>query len=132
MKRIVSAAVIVVLSFAICVEPARSQSQAASISGVVSDSSGSLIPGVMVTATNTDSKSIVKTVTNEIGKYSLPSLQPGTYDVRASLTGFVSTGVQKPLTSGESAQLNFRLQIVSPPDHGGPSVIPPGRNQIYR
>jgi hypothetical protein len=111
MKSIVCAAALAVLWSVIALVQANGQSEAASISGVVSDTNGNIIPGVTVAATNTDTKSIVNTMTNEAGKYGFSGLRPGTYDVLASLTGLNSTGVQKQLTSGESAQLNFKMIV---------------------
>src|SRR5262245_37127226 len=60
----------------------------ATISGTVADSSSALIPGVNVTATNTATGVVSDTITNEGGTYRFPSLQPGIYEVKASLPGF--------------------------------------------
>src|SRR6187549_1527760 len=64
----------------------------ASLTGVVSDQSGALIPGVTVTITKTDTGVTSSTVTNEAGVYTLPGLQPGSgYTVSAALPGFQTT-----------------------------------------
>src|SRR5437867_9315596 len=60
----------------------------ATLSGTVSDASGALIPGVEVTATNGGTGVAATAVTNESGTYRFPSLQPGPYEVKASLAGF--------------------------------------------
>jgi hypothetical protein len=60
----------------------------ATLSGTVSDSSGALIPGVEVTATQTSTGVASISLTNESGTYRFPSLQPGPYDVKAALAGF--------------------------------------------
>src|ERR1041384_5610053 len=60
----------------------------AALSGTVSDISGALIPGVEVTATNTGTGITSTAVTNESGTYRFPSLQPGPYEVKATLAGF--------------------------------------------
>jgi Carboxypeptidase regulatory-like domain/TonB dependent receptor-like, beta-barrel len=59
-----------------------------SISGIVTDSSGSIIPGATVTATNTQTgiRSVVRT--DQKGFYSFPSLAVGTYDLRVEQKGF--------------------------------------------
>src|SRR6185369_10031590 len=62
----------------------------ATLSGTVSDSSGALVPGVSIAATNTATGVVSSTVTNEAGTYRYPSLQPGSYEVKASLPGFQS------------------------------------------
>src|SRR6185295_12454364 len=60
----------------------------ATLSGTVSDPSGALIPGVEVTAKNTGTGVVATVLTNESGNYRFPSLQPGPYEVIASLSGF--------------------------------------------
>ncbi|MBI2149027.1 MAG: carboxypeptidase regulatory-like domain-containing protein, partial [Acidobacteria bacterium] len=55
----------------------------ATVGGRVSDASGALIPGVEVTARNVNTGIINTRVTNETGSYEFPSLQPGTYRLRA-------------------------------------------------
>jgi len=156
MKTFVSATAVAILLFASYVVPANGQSEAASISGVVSDTSGNLIPGITVTVTNRYTGSTAKSMTNEDGKYIFSNLQPGTYDVLVSLIGFENERSSKPLKTGESAQLNFKMKIVlrtsypqypfknpgaqpnsnaresSPPADKGPMVIPPRRDRTYR
>jgi hypothetical protein len=59
-----------------------------SISGVVNDSSGAVVPGATVSVTNTQTG--IKASVNTDGKcfYSLPTLAVGTYDVEIIQTGF--------------------------------------------
>src|ERR1700757_651945 len=49
----------------------------AQISGTVKDQSGAVLPGVEVTATQTDTGITRATVTNETGSYVLPNLVTG-------------------------------------------------------
>ena len=58
------------------------------ISGTVEDSSKALIPGVAITAVNTNTGVESRALTNESGVYNLPSLLPGNYKVSAMLPGF--------------------------------------------
>src|SRR6476659_2709402 len=58
------------------------------LSGVVSDQSGAVIPGADVTAKNVATAQEFKTVTVENGTYSIPALDPGVYTVTVSLPGF--------------------------------------------
>src|SRR2546428_9634117 len=62
----------------------------AQISGTVRDQSGAVLPGVEVTATQTDTGITRTTVTNETGSYVLPNLVTGPYKLEASLPGFRS------------------------------------------
>jgi len=83
----------------------------ATLSGTISDSSGALIPGVTVTATNEATGVESTALTNESGIYRYPSLQPGNYDVKATLSGFQEKKIK--LTLGTSAQIrqNFTLPV---------------------
>src|SRR5438445_127584 len=60
----------------------------AQISGTVRDSSGAVLPGVEITATQTETGIARTTVTNETGFYVLASLPLGPYRLEAALTGF--------------------------------------------
>src|SRR5262245_1176187 len=58
------------------------------ISGLVRDQSGAVLPGVQVTATQTETGIVRTTITNETGFYAFPSLALGSYRLEASLPGF--------------------------------------------
>jgi hypothetical protein len=60
----------------------------AQISGRVTDQSGAVLPGVEVTATQTDTGIPRSTITNETGSYVLPNLALGPYKLEVSLPGF--------------------------------------------
>ena len=82
------------------------------IGGTVEDASKALIPGVSVTAVNTQTGVSTKTVSNESGVYNFPVLVPGRYDVRADLPGFRAksfSGVE--LGAGAAVRLNFVLEV---------------------
>jgi hypothetical protein len=58
------------------------------ISGTVKDESGAILPGVEITATQTDTGIQRTAITNETGSYALPSLPVGPYRLEAALAGF--------------------------------------------
>ena len=60
----------------------------AQISGTVRDPSGAVLPGVEITATQTETGIARTTVTNETGFYVLASLPLGPYRLEAALAGF--------------------------------------------
>src|ERR1044072_4283681 len=60
----------------------------AQISGTARDQSGAVLPGVEITATQTDTGITRTTVTNETGSYVLPNLAWGPYRLEATLPGF--------------------------------------------
>src|SRR5207247_3953675 len=58
------------------------------ISGTVKDQSGAVLPGVEITATQTDTGIARNTVSNETGSYVLPNPAVGPYRLEAALRGF--------------------------------------------
>ena len=68
--------------------PVSAQTPSGEISGVVTDSSDSVLPGVRVTLTNVATNAVRLTQTNEAGVYVFPALQPGTYTLKVELEGF--------------------------------------------
>jgi len=84
----------------------------AQISGVVKDSSGGVLPGVSVTATQTDTGLKREATTEADGSYSLLNLPPGAYRLEAMLQGFRSfqqTGIT--LQVGASPVINVSLAV---------------------
>ena len=59
-----------------------------SLSGRVADPSGAAVPGAHVTLTNIATNVRLTTDTNAEGHYTVPFLQPGTYDLRVEHQGF--------------------------------------------
>src|SRR3954452_7495938 len=82
------------------------QETTGTITGVVTDESGGVLPGVTVTVTNTGTGLTRTIVTNETGSYSASLLPVGGYDVVFELQGF-QTVTKKALT----LHVNDRLQI---------------------
>ncbi|HEX5483457.1 MAG TPA: carboxypeptidase-like regulatory domain-containing protein, partial [Terriglobia bacterium] len=58
------------------------------ITGIVTDPSGAVVPGVAVTIANTATGVKNNAVTNASGIYTVPLLPAGTYNVIAEKTGF--------------------------------------------
>jgi hypothetical protein len=85
---------------------------AGTIAGVVTDGSGAVLPGVTVTARNTGTGLMRTTLTGEEGRYAVPSLSPGPYEVRAELDGFVPHVRRNIyLAVGETQALNIVLHV---------------------
>ena len=62
----------------------------ASVAGTVRDASGGVLPGVTVTATQTDTGFTRTAVTDEEGRFNIPSLPVGPYRLEFSLQGFTT------------------------------------------
>jgi hypothetical protein len=70
------------------------QAGGSTLSGRVSDSSGGAVPGVTVTAVNTQTGFQRNAVTESDGTYRLLAVPPGTYTVTAELSGFATVTTQ--------------------------------------
>src|SRR5262249_32275022 len=80
--------------------------------GTASDSTGALIPGVSVTATNVATGIVNTVVSNEAGAYQFASLQTGTYKVTAELSGFQTQSYNNVVLGlSQQVRLNFTLQV---------------------
>lgn len=91
---------------------AFAQSANSSVGGFVQDTTRAFIPGVEVTAANTQTGVVTTVVTNESGTYNIPSLLPGSYSLRAELPGFRPQVInQVQLGGSASARYNFTLEV---------------------
>ena len=91
-----------------CATSAHAQFDSATISGVVKDTTGAVLPGVDVTLTSVGTKIARPAVTNEAGLYTFPNVPVGEYQVTAMLSGF------KPVTKSGvqvNAGLNIRVDV---------------------
>ncbi|HEY1804069.1 MAG TPA: TonB-dependent receptor [Terracidiphilus sp.] len=88
------------------------QSDRGSVSGVVTDPSGSGITGATVTITNTAMGTQSSTVTSGAGDYTIPELAAGQYSVTVVAPGF-STLIRNGITVsvGETARVDLKLGI---------------------
>ena len=80
--------------------PATAQTVTGTVQGTVTDSSGGVLPGVIITIKNDDTGGVREVVTNAVGFYAAPFLAIGRYTVTAKLEGFqtvVQEGVQVAL-----------------------------------
>lgn len=64
------------------------QSFSGSITGVVEDSTGAVVPQAAVSLTNVNTNERRRQVTGEAGTYTFPLLPPGTYQLEVELAGF--------------------------------------------
>src|SRR5438552_9216642 len=69
-------------------EVSFAQASAATLTGIIQDQTGAVLPNVTVKVTNTDRNTSQVTRTNEVGSYVVPALDPGNYSITADLPGF--------------------------------------------
>lgn len=84
------------------------------ISGEVLDPSGSIVPGVKITLTNTATNAVRTTESNNAGAYTFPALQPGAYVLKAEKSGFKTfTRPNIEVQVQLSARITIEMQIGS-------------------
>ena len=113
-KTLCSPASVVLLTTLLTTVPAWAQLSTAELNGRVTDSSGAVLPGVTVTATQTATGLERTAVTDGEGVYLLTNLPPGPYRLEVSLQGFrsyVQTGLV--LTVGATPTVNAALELGS-------------------
>ena len=115
LKRNTAAILATLFIFTVCAfngTPANAQVTGATLSGTVTDPSGSVVAGAEITIKN-NGTGIVRTVTTDTaGLFSAPNLIPGSYEVKITAAGF-STAVQSNLTLsvGQEQSLNVALKV---------------------
>ena len=114
-ERIVFWALLVLLLGVLAIGNLQAQVEKATLSGTALDVSGAVVVGAAIQAKNVNTGIVYSAVTNGQGRYILPEMAVGTYDVSAMKTGFqkmVQTGIV--LTIGARPVLDFKLPVGQP------------------
>jgi hypothetical protein len=95
--------------------PVAAQGEASAvIAGVITDAQGGVLPGVTVTLRNVETGTVRTAVSEADGRYRLPGLLPGRYDMKGELQGFAPTDVTGfTLTIGLALQMDLAMQLQS-------------------
>src|SRR5438132_8069000 len=91
---------------------AYGQTVGASVQGIISDTTGAVLPGASVTIKNSGTGATVEFVSDERGRYLAPVLPPAEYEIQASLPGFQTVsrrGVR--LAVGQNAVVDIKLEV---------------------
>jgi hypothetical protein len=116
MRRISRVAFLFFFSFSIGV-PVFAQKYTGTITGVVADSQGAVVPSASVAITNQATGASRSATTNSSGVYVVPELEVGTYMVTITAPGFkehVAKNVE--LNTSSTATVNATLQVGSTTD----------------
>jgi hypothetical protein len=113
-QKITSVLLLVIIAFvgnATAQAQNTAEAQIGTIKGVVKDFSNNVVPGVMITLRNIDTKQEFKVVTNETGEYRF-QVPPGVYNLDTYLPGFEP--LHRPdlkLNSGETLSQQLKLTV---------------------
>src|SRR6476619_550104 len=82
------------------------------ITGEVKDGSGATIVGASITIRNTGTNGMRNVITNEEGQYTVPALNPGTYEVKVEKPGF-KTAMRSAfdVQVQQTARIDFTLDV---------------------
>ncbi|MGH9339257.1 MAG: TonB-dependent receptor domain-containing protein [Acidobacteriota bacterium] len=96
----------------VCSLQLYAQSSRGTITGIVRDATGAVVPGVEVTITNQDSGVDSTAITSDSGVYRAPYLPPGRYQVAASLPGFkTSVAENVQVLVAQTVTVDLTLEI---------------------
>ena len=105
---------IFVLTLATAGVYAQEVAHTGTLTGIVTDSMGAVISGTKVRVVNRETQVASTVLTNETGRYFIPYLNPGNYELRVEAAGFkayVRTGIM--LQAGESPRIDMQLEVGS-------------------
>lgn len=91
---------------------ARAQLYAGSITGLVSDSSGGIIPGATVTLVDEEKGFSRSETTDSAGRYYFRGVPPGTYRLSVNMKGFhEKTRGDIVIEVNQNAAVDFQMQV---------------------
>ena len=113
-SRLKAVTLLAALALFVFVPSGFSQAVTATLTGTVTDSSGSAVPDAAVTLTNSLSGDVRKTTTNGTGLYSLPSVPASTYELNVEAPGFQKASVKGiALSSADTRAVNVTMTVGS-------------------
>lgn len=84
----------------------------ATLSGVVQDTSGGVVPGATIAVKNVATGVTNETVSNSTGTFAVPALDAGTYEATVSLTGFKTVKIDRiVLVPGNTSSVTVKLDL---------------------
>src|SRR5881396_747552 len=105
-------AVLTLISLLSTTVAAAQSKNTSEIRGTVTDPSGAVVPGASITVTSAGTGAVKETIANDRGEYRVVLLPPGTYDVRAENTGFVTqTRKGIAVTVGQTTVIDVQLAV---------------------
>ncbi len=113
MMRRVARSVLLVLVVIGLAQPAFAQgSPTSSLSGVVVDTAGGVVPGASVVVKNNATGVTLEVVSNSEGVFSIPGLEPATYTVTVALAGFKTAVVNDVrLLASRPGEVKVTLEV---------------------
>ena len=97
----------------VCFTAAYAQTSKGFIVGTVADPNGAVIPNANITITNAATGTVRTTTSQDNGSYRFDAIDPGTYNLEISATGFTNTRSENiVVASAQTAEVNLQLSVV--------------------
>ena len=110
--KLISAIALAMFCLALCVISASAQTTGnSSLSGVVSDPSGAVVPGATIEIHNPVSQFDRSTTTDNAGRFSFPNIPFNPYHLSVNVTGFAAYSQDVDVRSAVPLALKITLQI---------------------
>jgi hypothetical protein len=87
----------------------RAQIPTATLSGTITDPSGAVVPNAKVSLKNLASDKSVETQTDSVGRYNVPNLTPGDYELSVSAVGYSTNMVKVTISTRTGETVNMTL-----------------------
>ena len=108
MRRIVSLSILIALALG----GLFAQTPTGTIQGIISDSSGAVVPDARVVITHVDTNTASTLTTDQTGRYILPLARPGLYTITVEKTGFRTLRQENiRLDVSENRSVNLGLEV---------------------
>src|ERR1043166_2512196 len=102
----------ILLTVTLCATACLAQGDRGTLTGIVTDNSGAVVPVVTISVTNTLNNSVYRAATTAAGAYTVPNLPIGTYTLE-----FVAPGFKKlersniQLAQGQVLRIDVPLEV---------------------
>jgi hypothetical protein len=108
------------------VSSAQTRATTGDLAGIVYDQSRAVLPGATVRTTNTDTNQVRSTTTDGLGRFAIPALPPGRYDVNVEHAGFAPQSQPAVvLELGSQVALEFTLGLASITEQVSAAAVTP-------
>ena len=91
--------------------PAVAQTETGRITGVVTDATGGILPGVTVKAKAVGTGATRTVITDSLGVYVFANLPPAQYDITTELDGFRAANAKVTVSVGGAANVDLRMDL---------------------